>query len=99
MLSFRGGQPERAVQGRQHDRGRAWTVCLLEPLLVVRGDPGEPRDLFAAQPGCPSAGSAVNDHIRAGSEDVVTTEVLELSGRPPRSFTDFVRRHRSEWDR
>jgi hypothetical protein len=29
--------------------------------------------------------------------DEVTTSVLDLTGRPPRTFEDFVREHAAEW--
>ncbi|SFS52335.1 NAD(P)H-binding protein [Saccharopolyspora flava] len=37
--------------------------------------------------------SAMEDNIRAGREDQVSTDVLDLTGRPPRSFEEFVRTH------
>lgn len=51
------------------------------------GLPGE----FAA------ALAAVEDGIRAGREDLVSTAVLDLTGRPPRPFAEFVQDHATEW--
>ncbi|TVT50653.1 ergot alkaloid biosynthesis protein [Amycolatopsis rhizosphaerae] len=41
--------------------------------------------------------AAVEDGIRAGREDRVSTAVLDLTGRPPRTFTEFVQEHAGEW--
>lgn len=35
--------------------------------------------------------------VRAGHAAQVTTSVSELTGRPPRTFSDFVREHADEW--
>lgn len=51
------------------------------------GMPGE----FAA------ALAAVEDGIKAGREDLVSTAVLDLTGRPPRHFAEFVQDHATEW--
>ncbi|WP_242910629.1 ergot alkaloid biosynthesis protein [Actinomadura terrae] len=51
--------------------------------------------------GIPAAFAAalagVDAGIRAGREDLVSTAVLDLTGRPPRSFAEFVRDHAEEW--
>lgn len=36
----------------------------------------------------------LDENIRHGSEDRVTTTVTDITGRPPRSFTEFVAAHR-----
>jgi uncharacterized protein YbjT (DUF2867 family) len=41
--------------------------------------------------------AAVEDGIRAGREDQVSTAVLDLTGRPPRTFAEFVQEHATEW--
>ncbi|SEB30201.1 NAD(P)H-binding protein [Streptomyces melanosporofaciens] len=41
--------------------------------------------------------AAVEDCIKAGREDQVSTTVLDLTGRPPRTFAEFVQDHASEW--
>ncbi len=41
--------------------------------------------------------AAIGDDVRAGRYDEVTTSVLDLAGRPPRTFEDFVREHAAEW--
>lgn len=47
---------------------------------------GMPADFAAAL-------AAVEEGIAAGREDHVSTAVLDLTGRPPRPFTDFVTAH------
>ncbi|MEN8651542.1 NAD(P)H-binding protein [Streptomyces sp. 21So2-11] len=51
------------------------------------GMPGEFADALAA----------VEDGIKAGREDLVSTAVLDLTGRPPRPFAEFVQDHATEW--
>ncbi|TQJ02709.1 NAD(P)H-binding protein [Amycolatopsis cihanbeyliensis] len=41
--------------------------------------------------------AAVEDGIRAGRDDQVSTAVLDLTGRPPRGFAEFVQEHATEW--
>lgn len=41
--------------------------------------------------------AAVEDGIREGREDQVSTAVLDLTGRPPRSFEAFADVHAAEW--
>ncbi|WP_242893053.1 NAD(P)H-binding protein [Actinomadura litoris] len=41
--------------------------------------------------------AGVDAGIKAGREDLVSTAVLDLTGRPPRSFADFVQDHAGEW--
>ncbi|ANY10367.1 NAD(P)H-binding protein [Pseudonocardia sp. HH130630-07] len=41
--------------------------------------------------------AAVEIGIRAHGDERISTSVLELTGRAPRSFEDFVRRHADEW--
>ncbi|MBW0105366.1 NAD(P)H-binding protein [Pseudonocardia sp. KRD-291] len=41
--------------------------------------------------------AANEDDVRTGRYDQVTTSVLELTGRPPRTFEDFVADHTQEW--
>ncbi|RSN54455.1 ergot alkaloid biosynthesis protein [Amycolatopsis sp. WAC 04182] len=41
--------------------------------------------------------AAVEDGIRAGREDRVSTAVLDLTGRPPRTFAEFAQEHALEW--
>ena len=47
--------------------------------------------------GFASSLAAIGDDVRAGRYDEVTTSVLDLTGRPPRTFEDFVREHAAEW--
>lgn len=41
--------------------------------------------------------AAVDAGLAAGREDQVSTAVLDLTGRPPRTFAEFVRDHAAEW--
>ncbi|GAA0937892.1 NAD(P)H-binding protein [Pseudonocardia zijingensis] len=41
--------------------------------------------------------AAVDAGLAAGREDRVSTAVLDLTGRPPRTFAEFVREHAAEW--
>ncbi|WP_069173549.1 NAD(P)H-binding protein [Streptomyces griseus] len=41
--------------------------------------------------------AAVERGIKEGREDQVSTAVLELTGRPPRAFAEFVSDHAYEW--
>ena len=34
---------------------------------------------------------------KAGEDAQITTSVLDLTGRPPRTFEEFVRRNAGEW--
>ncbi|ALG07468.1 oxidoreductase [Kibdelosporangium phytohabitans] len=43
--------------------------------------------------------AAMENGIRAGVEDRVSTSVLDLTGRPPRTFAEFVQEHADEWVR
>jgi len=47
--------------------------------------------------GFASSLAAIADDVRAGRYDEGTTSVLDLTGRPPRTFEDFVREHAAEW--
>jgi uncharacterized protein YbjT (DUF2867 family) len=41
--------------------------------------------------------AAVENGTKAGADARLTTSVLDLTGRPPRTFDDFVRRNRAAW--
>ncbi|WP_327392758.1 NAD(P)H-binding protein [Streptomyces sp. NBC_01186] len=41
--------------------------------------------------------AAVDTGIKSGREDLVSTAVLDLTGRPPRPFAEFVQDHATEW--
>ncbi|MEV2243201.1 NAD(P)H-binding protein [Streptomyces sp. NPDC049970] len=41
--------------------------------------------------------AAVDAGIRTGREDQVSTAVLDLTGRPPRTFAEFVQDHAPRW--
>ncbi len=77
-------------------------------IATQAGRPVHVRDLTVDQlaaryrsAGLPAgfAGSlaAIGDDVRAGRYDEVTTSVLDLTGRPPRTFEDFVGEYAAEW--
>ncbi|GAA4621079.1 ergot alkaloid biosynthesis protein [Saccharopolyspora hordei] len=68
------------------------------PVRHVDVTPDERARQFAAglPADCAAALAAVDVDIRAGSEDLVTSTVPDLTGRPARSFRAFVRAHRAE---
>ncbi|APU15050.1 MULTISPECIES: ergot alkaloid biosynthesis protein [Actinoalloteichus] len=41
--------------------------------------------------------AAVEADIERGREDLVSTAVLDLTGRPPRTFAEFAEEHAAEW--
>lgn len=47
--------------------------------------------------GFASSLAAIDDDVRAGRYDEGTTSVLDLTGRPPRTFEGFAREHAAEW--
>ncbi|GAA3545701.1 NAD(P)H-binding protein [Amycolatopsis ultiminotia] len=42
--------------------------------------------------------AAADAGVRTGREDEISTAVLELTGRPPRSFAEFVQEHAARWE-
>ncbi|CDR17894.1 NAD(P)H-binding protein [Streptomyces iranensis] len=78
------------------------TACTGRPVRVVHigveeqaanyRSAGMPAEFAAAL-------AAVEDSIRAGREGQVSTAVLDLTGRPPRPFAEFVREHAPGWAR
>jgi len=70
------------------------------PVRVVHVDADEQAAGYRAAgmpAGFAAALAAVEDGIRAGREEQVSTAVEDLTGRPPRSFAEFVREHADEW--
>lgn len=70
------------------------------PVRLVRVDAGDLAAGYRAAgmpPRFAAALAAVESDIRAGGEDRVSTAVLDLTGRPPRTFTEFVREHATAW--
>ncbi|PZG55691.1 hypothetical protein C1I98_03025 [Spongiactinospora gelatinilytica] len=47
--------------------------------------------------GFAAALAAVDADLRSGREDMVSTAVLDLTGRPPRPFAEFADDHAGEW--
>ncbi|ANZ40469.1 ergot alkaloid biosynthesis protein [Lentzea guizhouensis] len=76
------------------------TTCTGRPVRVVHVDADEQAAGYRAA-GMPAefatALAAVEDGIRAGREEQVSTAVEDLTGRPPRSFAEFVQEHAGEW--
>ncbi|MDQ0787652.1 NAD(P)H-binding protein [Streptomyces sp. B3I8] len=68
--------------------GRTVRVVPVEPgeLAATYRAAGLP-DVFAASL------AAVDANLRAGRDDLVSTAVLDLTGRPPRTFAEFLRDH------
>ncbi|MET8864550.1 NAD(P)H-binding protein [Nonomuraea sp. NPDC004580] len=70
------------------------------PIRVRHVTPGEMAAGYRAG-GLPeefaAALAAVDAGLGAGRDDAVSTAVLDLTGRPPRSFDAFVRDHVREW--
>ncbi len=70
------------------------------PIRVLRVESDELAAAYRAA-GMPAAFAtalaAVEAGIEAGREDLVSTAVLDLTGRPPRTFAEFVRDHAAEW--
>ncbi|ASO20444.1 uncharacterized protein YbjT (DUF2867 family) [Actinoalloteichus hoggarensis] len=62
----------------------------VDQLTADRRAAGMPAEFAAAL-------AAVEADIEHGSQDHVSTAVLELTGRQPRHFAEFVRDHAAEW--
>lgn len=69
-------------------------------IRVQRVEPAEQAAAYRAA-GLPAefatALATVEDGIRRGREDRVSTAVLDLTGRAPRTFARFVSEHADEW--
>ncbi|TYB69323.1 NAD(P)H-binding protein [Nonomuraea sp. PA05] len=72
--------------------GRPIRVLHVEPDELAAGyrAAGIPADFAAAL-------AAVDAGLSTGRDDLVSTAVLDLTGRPPRPFDEFVQDHASEW--
>ncbi|GAA3883408.1 NAD(P)H-binding protein [Streptomyces sedi] len=79
----------RIITARTGRRVRVERVTEREQAAAYRasGMPAEFADALAA----------VERGIEEGREDQVSTAVLELTGRPPRAFAEFVSAHAHEW--
>jgi uncharacterized protein YbjT (DUF2867 family) len=70
------------------------------PVRVLAGGTGEVRDQYR-DAGLPAeladSLAAVDAGLAAGRDDGISTAVLDLTGRPPRTFAEFVRDHAAEW--
>ncbi|MFE9059132.1 NAD(P)H-binding protein [Streptomyces mutabilis] len=70
------------------------------PVRVVPVGVAEQADTYRAS-GMPDAFAtalaAVDAGIRTGRDDQVSTAVLDLTGRPPRTFAEFVQDHAPQW--
>ena len=84
------GQPQGPRQRLEHGLGDAAEVAALQPRVVLHAEPGEHRELLAAQPGDPpqpavdgQAGLAGGDPAAAGDEEVAHLGT-QLGWRPRR---------------
>ncbi|AXB43744.1 NmrA family NAD(P)-binding protein [Amycolatopsis albispora] len=68
-------------------RHRPVTTGEFAALLTATGLPSEFADVLAA----------LDEQIRHGAEDRVTTTVDEVTGRPARTFAEFAAAHRDSW--
>lgn len=82
------------------DTAAAITAHTGRRIRVRRIEPDEQAAAYRAA-GLPAEFAAalatVEDRIRRGREDRVSTTVLDLTGRPPRTFARFVSEHADEW--
>ncbi|WP_413754897.1 NAD(P)H-binding protein [Streptomyces sp. MMBL 11-3] len=76
------------------------TIHTGRPVRVVPVGVAEQANAYRAS-GMPDAFAtalaAVDAGIRTGRDDQVSTAVLDLTGRPPRTFAGFVQDHASRW--
>ncbi|AQA10748.1 NAD(P)H-binding protein [Streptomyces malaysiensis] len=84
-------QAARIITARTGRRVRVERMTEQEQAAAYRAS-GMPAEFAAAL-------AAVERGIKEGREDQVSTAVLELTGRPPRAFADFVSEHADEWTR
>lgn len=82
------------------EAARIITARTGRPVRVTRLTPAEQAAAYRAAglpPEFADALAAVERGIEEGREDRVSTAVLELTGRPPRAFAQFVADHLDEW--
>ncbi|WP_448332207.1 NAD(P)H-binding protein [Streptomyces sp. DSM 41534] len=84
-------QAARIITARTGRRVRVERMTEQEQAAACRAS-GMPAEFAAAL-------AAVERGSKEGREDQVSTAVLELTGRPPRAFADFVSEHADEWTR
>lgn len=84
-------QAARIITARTGRQVRVERITEEEQAAAYRAS-GMPAEFAAAL-------AAVERGIREGREDQVSTAVLELTGRPPRAFAEFVADHAYEWTR
>ncbi|MFF4913660.1 NAD(P)H-binding protein [Streptomyces tendae] len=84
-------QAAQIITARTGRRVRVEPITGEEQAAAYRAS-GMPAEFAAAL-------AAVERGIREGREDRVSTAVLELTGRPPRTFAEFVADHAYEWSR
>ncbi|MCM3805125.1 NAD(P)H-binding protein [Streptomyces sp. DR7-3] len=84
-------QAARIITARTGRQVRVERMTEQEQAAAYRAS-GMPTEFAAAL-------AAVERGIKEGREDQVSTAVLELTGRPPRAFADFVSEHAAEWTR
>ncbi|GAA2267226.1 NAD(P)H-binding protein [Streptomyces atrovirens] len=84
-------QAARIITAQTGRRVRVERIAEEEQAAAYRAS-GMPTEFAAAL-------AAVERGIKEGREDRVSTAVLELTGRPPRAFAEFVSDHAYEWTR
>ncbi|MFD8333558.1 NAD(P)H-binding protein [Streptomyces solisilvae] len=84
-------QAARIITARTGRQVRVERMTEQEQAAAYRAS-GMPAEFAAAL-------AAVERGIKEGREDQVSTAVLELTGRPPRAFAEFVSEHADEWTR
>ena len=82
------------------DAARIITAHTGQPVRVVPVGVADQVDTYRASgmsDAFATALAAVDAGIQTGQDDQVSTAVLDLTGRPPRAFAEFVQDHASRW--
>ncbi|PRY36883.1 NAD(P)H-binding protein [Umezawaea tangerina] len=106
LLTGSAAEPDYLLTGPKalsyRDAAAVITAHAGRPVRLVRVDSAEVAAGYRAA-GMPAefaaALAAVEDSAGAGGDDQVSTAVLDLTGRPPRTFTGFVQEHATAWAR
>ncbi|RZQ60846.1 NAD(P)H-binding protein [Amycolatopsis suaedae] len=99
-----GGQRDYLLTGPKAlsypDAAAIITAHIGRPIRVVPIESHEQAAIYRAA-GLPAEFAAalatIEDGMSAGREDRVSTAVLDLTGRPPRTFAEFVQEHAAQW--
>ncbi|NJQ14903.1 NAD(P)H-binding protein [Streptomyces bohaiensis] len=83
-----------------HEAAQIITMRTGRPIRIAPVGVAEQVETYRAS-GMPDAFAtalaAVDAGIRAGRDNQISTTVLDLTGRPPRAFTEFVQDHALQW--